>query len=247
MNFKKNLTFKSAIIIKEDDLIDIYKFLINNYKEIKMEAFCIDNTNIHFELIEDIINYNNYSNRRILEIQISAKNDYDNRLNLKIGTKNYKWPHWKFIDISEETFELDISTNDEEKLNAIINKFTDLNKSIKQWYGIISTTHLYQNILIISILSTLYGFFKTQIFKSQTNPTVSLSLVEAYDILISGVVILIIVMYLLELIKRYLFPKVFFLIGRQKDVYKRVSYVRNLVFITIGLSIIIGVLVNKLT
>ncbi|WP_338792865.1 hypothetical protein [Bernardetia sp. MNP-M8] len=93
MNYKKYKRYKFAYVIEEERLNDFIDFLENkNFENINFEVNTIDGTSIKFSNLKSLLSYENFDNRKIIDLGIDARKDKDN-LNITFEADESLFPN----------------------------------------------------------------------------------------------------------------------------------------------------------
>jgi hypothetical protein len=224
---------RHSLLIEDVDLKSLYAFISSRYNEVDVGAKCIDGSKLESKEVDEIVLFDNPSYRKIKSISFYAKSDFDERLSLGIwadGVPN--------VDLEVE------SKNDEQALyisREILNKFAEM----KPWYDLLA------RVSISYVLCGLWFLWSMSITASQilgkSPPSATFakySIIETFNILLLLGLIAVAVIYPLDRVQKRLFPKVFFLLGKQKKTMETIKRTRNFVFSGLILTIVTGILVN---
>ncbi len=234
--------FKQAFLVYENDLRNLYKFLKESFDEINIHVECSDNS--HFEPldIDELLEYENPNYRKIIIIMFTMKSLEQTCL-LKIGTQPEQ------IAFSNSAL-IEIKINDINKEGV----FSELNKKLqelKPWYSILTYwdfTWLLPIIIFIPItilaiyknlekaIPKIYNDINTTVV-NQVKASSVFTDSEGTAIILLILLIVLLIGYSIQKFKSYLFPKIFFEIGKQKNILSRINFWR----ITILSSLLIGI------
>ncbi len=238
MKTKIGPEIKHSMIVDKDGLRSIQKFISEQYKHTEFTAKCVDGSILETDNIEEIISFNNPDFRRITEIVFEAKNDSSNwssseGLTLELQSQS---------GLLDDPISLEVWSELDEKAVFVVKEIRDLLKEMKPWYDLLARVSLFAMFWYISIILcviTTIGLFMG--FISSNRNDLSLSLMVALGV--SGVVVI----GLLDSVRKLLFPMIFFPIGRQKRKMKRIKFWHKLIFGSIGLALLISILGNILS
>lgn len=222
-------TIKHSLLIEPEELNSLYSFIRSKYNNAEIAAECNDDSQIETEEISDIINFENPNYRKITGITLSARNSYEDTLRLRI---NSSWPS------DPATFTIN-SQNDESAVyigQEIVKLFSEM-KPGYDWLARISI------IATVIGLWAVYGLIRTAAmlfgFVKPTPPLPNdLSSAEAFNIIILFILVLLGILALFEWIRMLLFPRVFFMLGKQKKKMEKLIKWRWVVFTGLVLSIL---------
>lgn len=225
-----------AILIDEEDLINLFNLISKKYKEIEIIADCKDKTKLKTNNIQEIIAFSNDNFKKIVSLSIYAKNSYEDKLNLDIKIESY----------SSNVARFSIESDDEEKFNSIRNKLEKWFIGLRQWYNYFSKIEIWNvsfPLLLLSFL-TLYILGKTEIYKS-TNFIITIIETTIIIFLFLSIILLLLTKPI-NILQKYIFPRIFFSIGKQKNNLNIIGNIRLGITISLVLAIIIELTTNIL-
>lgn len=240
--------YKHALLIKPDDIKYLEQFLSSNFEVVEYIARCVDGTKIPFFSIEEILDYENPSFKRItsLEIEARSRKASNTYLDLKIGVVS------SFIFDSTAQFMLMYKD-----LNwgiKIEQELIDRIKGLRPWYWwlkkvsfaiILPSIPFLASMWInsISLIQKLRGTYvprpKPSAYEFNSN--------EGFIFAVMVAIVLIAIGAGLDRIINYLFPKVFFCFGKQAAEFSRRQKITSWIFGGIIFAIILGITINWLT
>ncbi len=223
-----------SLLIEDADLQSLYAFLSSRYKDVEVNAKCIDGSKLESKEVSELVSFENPTYRRIRAIFFYAKNDLDERLSLGI---------WG--DRISTTADLEIeSKNDEQALyisREVLNKFVEM----KPWYDLLARVPISY---VLGVLSFIWAMWHTasQIMGKAPPSTVlaKYSILETLNIFVLFAIIIVAVIYPFDWVQKRLFPKVFFLLGKQKKTMESIKKWRSFVFSGLILAIATGIIGN---
>lgn len=111
-------SFSTAIRVDKEKMMDLQEILSTYYTEIKYSAQLICNKTVHFDDLEDLLNYNNYEPKRIISIEITGKNSEDLELTLSIKPKSsYPFSFSRTISTTYSVLDMDKADTLEKNLD----------------------------------------------------------------------------------------------------------------------------------
>lgn len=187
---------------------------------IKYSVDCIDGTTIEFSSLDDLLKFPNRKEKQYNKIEI--RNPYTDDINISV----------RFSSREYSSISYRISA-DERIVDYYSGKIEGLLMSTKQWYGFFHNSFfgfLFSIGLtcIIVYLLALYGFLTENLF------------------FIAMVTIGVLLFFLYDKINKILFPVASFELGDGIDRVKRNASIRNIVLVSVFLSILISYGVNQL-
>lgn len=234
-----------SLIIEEDDLRDLFHEIISycqDEKDLTITAECINGKSYETNNIEDIISLSNPNSEKIKSISICANNEFRFKyeslpyIKLNISTDYYQ-PPAKLI----------IKSNDHKQAESIKDRLEKKLKHIKPslFYDYFARTSVWIMVWVLSLMiNIVLTFSRTFGLLKDSQPLNLFITVHTFNIISLSIVFFIIFLYGLELLKQKLFPKVFFLLGKQKKEMKKIEAIRNFIISVIIFGLIIGVLAS---
>jgi hypothetical protein len=228
---------RHSLLVEEGDLQSLYDFVSLKYNEVEAAAKCIDGSKLETKEIREITSFENPSYRKIKSISIHARNDSDERMSLDI------WTDRAFISAE---FQIE-SQNDEQALyvsREILNRLAE----VKPWYDLLTR---------VSISYVLYGLWfiwgmwntVTQLMglRPPSSVLAKYSTIEVLNFMLLIVIAAFVITYPFNRLQKYLFPKIFFLLGKQKRTMETIVKWRGFVFGGVVFAIVIGVIANAIS
>jgi hypothetical protein len=235
MKIKIHKTVKHSLFIEEKDLKYIFDFLKSKYKEIEIKSTCVDGSIIESKDINEIIEFYNPNYRKIKMIEINAYNSREDLCLITIGENN---SFSLFLNNSAEIFIISESYEGAKAIEQeLINLFLEL-KPFYDWFARIS---------IFSFLITLWFGISLLIYTGQMFgllPKIKseFTTLEILNFSLIILILLFLITYPIDYLRKWIFPFVFFNIGNQKREAEKIKYWRNIVFNTFILGIIVSLL-----
>lgn len=231
----KNITH--SILADTNDIKSIFDFISSKYTSVNITGICNDGSQLETQDIQDLLSFENLNYRKIEAISYSAFGDNVNdRFLLVIQDNKYN------------TAELLItSDNDEQAVyntQEIIKRLSDV-KANYDWIARVPVL-----VAVMSFLMLIWFIWQTSVSTGLISSEQAYTSVSASEYVNRSVFLAIVLFgatYPLEKLKKYLFPKVFFLIGKQKKTMETVHKVRTFIFVTVLLSLLLGIITNWLS
>jgi hypothetical protein len=223
-----------ALLVDEDELQSLCDYLATKYDKLKLIASCVDGTTLEASAAEDILQFDNPTARKITDLTVDASNSFEDRVSVDINGGNLLGGGSFTIKSLKDEDALIISTE-------ILSRFEEM----KPWYDILARykiTYFLLGVLIFALIGSSIGAEFGLIPKSSSQNTPEqwvIGFVIAFILISIGIWI--------NAFQRYLFPRVFFLIGKQKRTMERVIAVRKYVFSGVILAIVVGIIANILS
>ena len=212
-------------------------FVSEKYENVTITAKCINDTFLESKDVNDIVNYENLNFKRIKAITISSWTSSKEYLDLNIEDRPY-------IGM---TAEFSIKSKKEEDINYISKKLNDWFISFKPWYSFLTKVSLFD--LFLSFLLVFFGIISIlYLYLKFTGQTISvsnestISTIEGMFLTFLLLAIAKVVFYPIDKYFRWLFPRTFFSLGKQKNTLEKIKNSRKFIFYGLILAIITGVL-----
>ena len=223
-----------SILAEADDIKSIFDFVSSKYKSVDFTATCNDGSQLETTKIQDILSFENLNYRKVEVISCVA-----------FGETNDE----AFVLVLEDkkgiSAELHLTSDNDEKAlyisQEIIKRLLDT-KPNYDWVARIPVIAA-----VMSVLMVLWLLLQIAVVTGVAELKYSIGGVEYFNNSIFMAIVLLGVTYPIEKLKQYLFPKVFFLIGKQKKTMETIQKVRSFIFITVILSLVLGLLTNWLS
>lgn len=236
---------KHALLIKEDDLRYLQSYLARTFDDgIAYHARCLDGTELRFEDIEDLISYENPKFRRVVEIAMECRHGDKLSLDLQVGV-TYSF----FLDLPfrRESAIYTIYSDDDGELMKIRSELSRRFESMRPWYSILTLVNSIFILLVPLFLYALLARTYSIIMKLFFAPPESVSTIQGYTFgdvfapaILFGAILLSLGM-VVDRIREFFFPRVFIVIGRQKDEWQKRGKVLNVVVVIIGIGLVVSV------
>jgi len=235
--FEIEREIKNALIVEEKDLLEIFKFITKRYKEVEINAECNDKTKIKFKNINEVTRFKNYNIQKIIKISIEGKNSFEERLYVTITNK----------DNTDSTAYFLITSKKEETFNYILGELNKWFLGAKPWYNFLAKISVFW--CLFSLLSIICGILTISFLYLKFTGNIlqeasKLNFTAPEQILITIIIIflLYVICIPIDKLRRWLFPKLFFLLGKQKRTMEEIKNVRKILFSVILIGFIISVL-----
>ncbi|HEY3312153.1 MAG TPA: hypothetical protein VGK00_10990 [Anaerolineales bacterium] len=230
-------TISHSLLVDSDDILSIHSFISSKYNRVIIVGKCNDGSQLEITDIQDLLQFENLNYRKIESITFYAGNNN--------GEDEEKFS----LNIQDRTFyssELIVSSNDDQKAlyvtQEILKRLADTKPS-------------YDWVARISVLTALLIFLLSLWFVLQASVYLKIIHIQgeisdgvgAFNNAIFFAIILIAITYPIDRLRKYLYPKLFFLLGKQKKTIETIRFWRNFIFVTVILTIILGIAVNVIT
>lgn len=223
-----------AFIVKPVDLEKLVERMKKSTGEVKIRAYCIDETTREFNTVEELNAYENSKPKRIQKIRLYAESDdYSTSVEIVLGTL---YP--SFTDV------VSIRINgSEDYVDKLRDQITEQLSGMRAWYSWLSRRDLFWGVMIayfalyfILHLSVLFEWIPA----SDSPPSDSVEKRGfAAAVVLSFLVLA--AAWGLDRAKNLLFPKIFFRIGQEESRFAVQEKVRWLV-IGVVVSLVLSVI-----
>jgi len=243
MKFTISKEIKHALLIDEKNLRELLKFISEKYEKVEIIVKCNDGSSLETEDIEEILSFENSNYRKIISITITGRNSPEEKLSFSIINDLSK----DIISIGspffEPTAEYTVISKKEEiaKFNSdkLIQYLSEIKPSF--FYDIFSRTTLLSIIALFwGIVSIIY--WAKVIFGVISRTSSNVSGIEAFSVTLIYCVALILITYPFDLLRQWLFPRVFLLLGKQKKNMKTIENWRKNIFTVLILGTLASVI-----
>lgn len=223
-----------SLLVDEGELKSLCDYLATKYDRLELTASCVDGTTLETSAVDDIVQFDNPTPRKIKGLTIDALKSYEERVSIDIDGGNL---------LGGGSFTIK-SLSDEDALvisSEILSKFAEM----KPWYDLFARykiTYFILGFLAVVLIGISFGV--TFGFTPKTSSQIT------FDQWVVGFVIAIVIVnfgFWINALQRYLFPRVFFLLGKQKRTMETIISVRKYVFSGVILAIIVGLVSNLLS
>jgi len=242
MILEKEREIRHALVIEEEELLKISGLIAEKYEEIEIIARCSDKTILKSKDINDIIRFENHNFRKIESISIKGFNSVEENLYLTIVNR----------DFISTTAEFSVSSKKEKDLNYILGKLDELFLGAKPWYNFLTKISVFWSLffpllsIISGVVAILYLYLKFTGKILQDTSKLNLSTAEVLLITIIIICLLYIICSPIDKLRGWLFPKLFFLLGRQKKTMEKIESVRKVLFIVICIGLVVSIVAGLL-
>jgi len=243
MKFIISKEIKHALLIDEKNLRELFEFISNKYEKVEITIKCNDKSLLETKDIEEILSFENSNYRKIISITITGRNSLEERLSFSIVNDLSR----NILDVGYPLFgptaEYTVISEKEEIAQFNSDKLIKLLLELKPsfFYDIFSRTTLLSIIVLFGgTASIIYcgGVGFGIISRTSSN-------VSGIESLSAGVILfiaLLVITYPFELLRQWLFPRVFLLLGKQKKNMKTIENCRKIIFIVLTFGILVSII-----
>lgn len=230
-NISKSI--KHSLLVEADELGSLVEFIRSRYEKVRITAECKDNSELEADDISEIINFDNPNYRKIKKITINANTAYEETLRLHIDSaSNFNM----FISSAR----LYITSKSDETAVYLSQEIPKRLREMKPEYDLLARFSLSSLIslvlvswIIVDFIGKIFGF--SQFKPAQPS---NLSWNDTFTFVFLLVLITIILSLFLDRIQGTLFPRVFFLIGKQKRAMENLKKWRMVVLGALILGVV---------
>jgi len=244
MKFTISKEIKHAMLIDENNLSGLFKFISEKYEKVEIITKCNDGSLLETKDIEEILSFENPNYRKIISVTITGRNSPEERLSFSTIINNFSWdiisldlPFW------ESTAELTIISEQEEIAKYNSDKLKQLLLELKPsfFYDFLARTSLLSIIILLwGTLSIIY--WGKVIFGVISSIYSKVSGLEAINITLFLAFAVIFITYPFDLLRKWLFPKVFLVLGKQRKNMETIQNYRKIFFVVFLLGIVISII-----
>jgi len=222
-----------SIIVVEDELRALVSFLSSNYEPVNIIAQCNDGSSMTTSQLEDIINFENPSSRKIESLQINFGKSYSQGGNVEFGG-----------GVFLSTCNLTITETDDAKALKVAKEIEHRFEECRPWYSNLGKYFIYGLGVFLFILLSLFvtGLFLVDV-KGNEAVLFSKISISIFQGLALGAIVSLVGTYLIKG-WFWIFPKIWFDIGKQKAELQTRIKVRNFIFVGVISTLILGVIAS---
>ena len=222
-----------SIIVVEDELRALVSFLSSNYEPVNIIAQCNDGSSMTTSQLEDIINFENPSSRKIESLQINFGKSYSQGGNVEFGG-----------GVFLSTCNLTITETDDAKALKVAKEIEHRFEECRPWYSNLGKYFIYGlgvfMFILLSILVTVLFLADVKGNEAMISSKISIGIFQGLAI---GAIGTLIGTYLIKG-WFWIFPKIWFDIGKQKTELQTRIKVRNFIFVGVISTLILGVIAS---
>lgn len=225
-----------AILVDGQELMTLVEFLSNRFQKLTVSASCLDGTVIETEDIADVVNFENPNFRQIQTIEMHSYVNSNENFSLSLQSKkgNSFSAYYK-IHLTDDATALRIT---DEVLKRL--------KEMKPWYDYLARVKSAYVFGIPGIVYGLYIFLQILLGNRQRVDMSPIILDGLYVMFWFGI-LYVALLQGLDWVQAKLYPRVFFLIGKQKKHMENLDRWRRFIWGGFLLAIITGIIGNFLS
>lgn len=225
-------SIKHSLLVEGDELGSLVEFIRSRYGKVQITAECSDNSELETDDISEIINFDNPNYRKIKNITINAHTSYEEILRLRIDSSSN-------FNMYMNSARLTITSLSDETAVYLSQEIPKRLREMKPGYDLLARFPLTFIAMIVAFLwmfaqgvGRFVGFIKLQ-----PEPQSNVSWNDLSIVLVTFIVIVLALTYLLDKVQGILFPRVFFLIGKQRRSLESLKKWRMIVLTAVILGV----------
>lgn len=233
MDAKADFSVKFAFVLTTENVKKIYQLLTDRINKPAISVRCADDIDRDFPDIKQLLDYENSRNRRILSLSFSSRtDDYKKRCLLSFVSSS-----WSTISVTIEGIESSVVRLKEE--------FAEIVDGTKAWYWRLSKIDFFYVILVLCIIgfNILYAYKDTLDKNNSETEFDLLKTLFAIGIVAGGIGALVGLTWLLNRIRKRLFPIAVFAIGQEASRYNTDDKIRWTIIIGFIVSLSASIVV----
>lgn len=247
MRAKKSDFKRHAIVIKPQDLTYIDQFVRKHCKTVSYRAYCSDSTEIEFESLQDVLDYENPGFKRIVTLEVRGRQEgypYEPSVTLELGdVKNAKGQTvWYHIVYNDHAWGL-----------AVERELLDRIRELRPSYWLLVylsfsriVGYTYFLIFIVLLMFRFDAWMTNRIMFAEAPRPVDSAYFWQWLRGVGFWVTAFLALEVLDRIKGYFFPKVAFYLGKQAADYEKRQRWSKFVFGGVVLTLILNLVASYL-
>lgn len=220
---------KFALLLADEDVRSLWTTLESQYSTVAYYMNCNDGSKLMGSDVEEITGFSNRSLRKIVSIILDAENSPLSKCTLDL---NKGW---------NTSWDIEVKDTDDAKALKVAQ---DINRTLleaRPWYSILTRFPAGATVAILIMIPFIVSLWSAYL-KTGRITTTDQSLLLLTIMIAPICVVYVLALHYFDVGWRWMFPKLFFAIGRQKDGLKTKAFVRNLVFITVLLTLLLSLI-----
>jgi hypothetical protein len=219
-----------ALAVQSRELLGIWKLLQEQYSDLKLSASCSDGSILETNDINELLAYENPNYRYIVKLDLSAKSSFDERFRISYAAD------------TNATAKLFIESGKNKEAFHLASEVLNLTHEARPMWSPITrikaSTAFYGVGFVFAIWSSIGHLIEPV---KQPEAFSRLTTIDAiYLSFLAGLIIFALV-WPIDKLQSWLFPRISFIIGRQADEWQNRSKYRSVVFFGFALSVISSV------
>jgi len=219
-------TVRHSLLIDEDEFGGLFDFLSKQFEHVELTANCLDGSTLETEDVTEILEFENLNYRRITEVIIMARSGAEDRIRLSICSDSTL--SGKLLSVLVGT-RFSVSSQDDKRALYVSEEIIKRLKEMKPWYDLLARSS------VILTLGFLWGACSLGItlaemlgFRTPRPSSSQLSVLQTINIGMVLTLAFLAVTCPIEIGLKHLFPRIFFLFGKQKKTMETIEKWRSL-------------------
>ena len=226
---------KHALLVSREDIEGLANFLGQRYQRLEFSAHCTDGSTLTTTTANELLDFENRSDRRIDEIKLEFRqNDIAERGDIDFSDQAFRLCRWT------------VWSNDDGLAQQIAGELGQRVRASRPWYSWITLARpaivFVGLVVLFGAALTWHDLLKTGHLPSMERKTPDFG--DVFSLLIPILIVLGACLFFAEKVWSWMFPKLWFLIGRQKREFEKRERVRRWLFGGVIGAIMIGLVVN---
>jgi len=225
---------KEAIILTPEDLKAISALITNNYAAPYIEAGCSEGSKLTTEDLQEILDYENPNFRRIESLNLRTFQGKGSSISITFNAG------------AESTCVISIRDTEDKRALAVADELGKRLTLCRPPYSPL-TKLTFAMLGAIALILAAAVFVGLSVWPQLTSKQLELSVGPLFKIVLPLVLVAMALISYIERGWNWMFPRLWFSIGRQNGELKKRENVRNLIFVVIGLAFVINIIANMVT
>jgi hypothetical protein len=213
------------------DLTAIWKVVAGAYEHVDVSAKCADGSILEAKDIKEILEFDNPNFRRIHALEITARTSFEDRMSLEIETR------------FSSTASLRVESPDDATAVRLANELSNRLREAKPWFSPLGLVRFswvlagaWAVLSIWNSVQRLTGREPRSLVEDR------LSVIDILNLTVFVGVLFMAVVWPVDKLQEWMFPRLFFAIGRQVDEWRRRAQIRSIVGVGFILSVLSSIL-----
>jgi hypothetical protein len=224
-----------AFVLTPEDVTAMVTLLAKHYGNLSISALCSEGSKLSSNELAEILAYENPNFRRIESLTIRGGEVYGEGCSIDIGTRMFS------------TCNLTVSDHEDKRALKIADELGKRFDDCKPWYSFLTRVTPTFLIAALSFVWATLGLWQIVIKTGRIPRSPDISVLYVLYLAVPIVIIYSILVMYADRGWKWMFPKVWFSIGRQDREFEKRAKVRSWVFGGIILSILLSIIANLIT
>lgn len=221
---------RHAIVLRPRDLTSLWSVLSAAYPKCDIVAHCVDGSILETANLEELLAFDNPSYRRIESLTVQGNASYEEKASVEFDERA------SFV-IGSSTSSLTISSSDDKKALHIASEVMNRVHDARPTYSVFTHIKLSWALLCGFVAYGLtQAAWRIATGRPASAPISSLT-IDILNFVLLIYIALFILAWPINRIQQWLFPRLFFALGRQAEELARREKWRSIVFVSLGVSI----------